>query len=66
MLKYKYKNIYKNVFTKEYKQSNIIKNDKNFLIKIENFKLYIIEFKKDNIIKRKLYPLNCIIKENEC
>ena len=38
-----------------------MKDRKNFLKKIDELKFYIIEFDKFNIIKPKIYPLNCAI-----
>lgn len=45
---------------------NIIKDYNKFLKKIKEFKLYIIEFKKDNAVKTKLYLSNYIIKRENC
>lgn len=63
-LEYKYKNIYKNVFIDKYKQSNVIEDSKIFLNKIKKLKLYIIKFDRNNIIKPKIYLLDCIVKSN--
>ena len=38
---------------------------KNFLKKIEKFKSYIIEFKKNSIIKDKIYLFNYTIYSND-
>lgn len=37
------------------------KDCKKFLIKIEDFKPYMVDFKKNNIIKPKIYPFNCVV-----
>lgn len=55
MLKYKYKNIHKNVFINWYKQLDFIKNWENLLQKIEKLEPYIIEFERNNTIKFKGY-----------
>lgn len=44
----------------------ITENHNNFLRKINNLKLYIIIFKKDNKIKSKFYSLSSIIEDNNC
>lgn len=46
----------------EYKRSNVVKNYLNFLKKIEELKLYIIEFNKDGMIKPKVYSPDCAVK----
>lgn len=38
---------------------------KNFFIQIEKFKPYVLELKKDGIMKPKIYLFNCIVKKNE-
>lgn len=43
-----------------------MKDCKNFHTKIEEFKLYIVKFEKDNIIKPKLYLFNCIVEGDKC
>lgn len=52
-LGYKYKNRYKDVFIKDYK---------NLLKKMKEFKLYIVEFKEESIIKTKTYLSDYVIK----
>lgn len=47
----------KNVFIDKYKQLNIIKDFKFFLQKIEESKPYILEFKENNIIKKRVIYL---------
>lgn len=46
------------MFIDKYKQSNTIKNCKNFFKKIEELKSYLIEFNKDDTIKEKNYLVN--------
>lgn len=54
------------MFVDGYKQSDIVQNCSNFLKKIKEQKLYIVEFNKDDIIKPKVYPSNYIVKgENQ-
>lgn len=65
-LGYKYKDLYKDIFVNGHEQSNIVNNCKNFLKKIEEFKPYVMKFEKDDIMKLKVYPSSCIIKEDKC
>lgn len=57
--------MHKNVFVDGYKRSNIVEDCKNFLTKIKELKLYMVEFKEDDIIKPKTYSFNCIVKRDE-
>lgn len=52
----------KDVFVDEYKQSVIIKNQKNFLYKIKKLKFYIVEFDENGAMKSKVYPADCAIR----
>lgn len=63
-LKYEYKDIYKYILIDKHGQLNIIKDYKIFLNTIEELKLYIVKFDKNNAIKPKIYYLNYIIKSN--
>lgn len=47
----------------EHKEFDIVKDCSNFLKKMEKLKLYMIKFNKDGIIKSKVYPLDCVIKD---
>lgn len=53
------------MFIDRHKQSDIIKDYKNFSKKIKKLKLYIIEFEKDDIIKKNIYLLDCIVKSEK-
>lgn len=64
-LGYEYKNIRKDVFVDRYKQSNIVEDCKNFLLKMKELKPYMLEFEKDGTIKPKAYTFNCAIEEDE-
>lgn len=57
--------MYKEIFINEYKQSNVMKDYKNFLIKIEEFKSYMIKFEKNKIIKSNVYLSDYAIKRDE-
>lgn len=57
--------MYKNIFIDGYKQTNVIENCKNFFKRLKKLKLYLIEFKEDDIIKPKIYFSNCAIDRNE-
>lgn len=61
-LRYKYKDIHKDVSMNRYKRSNIVENCKIFFIKIKKLKLYMVEFKEDCTIKSKAYSSNYAIK----
>lgn len=54
----------KDVFIDRHKRSNVIKDWDNFLIKIEDFKPYMIKFEKDVEIKPKVYLSNYKIGDN--
>lgn len=64
-LGYKYKNIHKDVFMDEHKWADIVEDHKKFFKRLENLKLYMLEFDKDNIIKPKIYSTNCVIRKNK-
>lgn len=40
---------------------DIVKDCKNFLIKIKELKLYMVEFKENSAIKDKIYLSNCAV-----
>ena len=46
-LKYKYKDVCKDVFMDEHKRSDVVEDCKKFFRKIEKLKPYVLEFKKD-------------------
>lgn len=52
------------MFINKHKQSNIIENDKVFLNKIEELKLFIIKIDKNGVIKPKTFPLNYTVGDN--
>lgn len=56
-----YKNIYKDVSVDGYKLFDVIKNCTNFLKQMKKFKLYIVEFYNDGIIKPKNYLFDCAV-----
>lgn len=64
-LKYEYKILRKDIFVNRHKQSNIMSNSKNFLINIKKLKLYMMGFKKDDIIRPNTYFFNYVITKNE-
>lgn len=63
-LDYKYKDICKNIFIDKQEQHDMIENYANFLKAIKDLKLYIVKFKKDRIMKLKVYPNDCIVKDS--
>lgn len=55
----------KEIFINEHDWFDIVEDHKNFSIKIEELKLYVLEFKEDCIIKPKTYSSNCAIRGDE-
>lgn len=53
------------MFIDDHEQPNMVEDQNCFLIKIEELKLYIIEFNKDSTIKAKDYPVDCAIGEKK-
>lgn len=51
------------MFINKYKQSDIIENYSNFLKKIKEFKLYMVEFNINDIMKTEIYPFDCAVKD---
>lgn len=62
---YKYKDVQKNIFVNRHKRLDIVKDCKNVLQKIKKLKPYIIEFKRNNLIKPKIYLFNYAIGGND-
>ena len=60
-LGYIYKNLRKHIFMDGYKQLDILENCAKILRKIEKFKLYIVEFNQDRVMKSKIYASDCIV-----
>ena len=44
-----------------HKQLDVIKDQNQFLIKMEELKLYMVKFDKDGVIKAKNYLRDCVI-----
>lgn len=65
-LGYKYKDIYKDVFTDGHKPSNVVKDCKNLLKRIKKLKLYIFEFVENGAMKKNIYPSNCAVHSPNC
>lgn len=51
----------KDIFVYRYEQSDMRKNYNRFLNKMEELKLYLVEFDKNDKIKDKTYPSNCAV-----
>lgn len=60
-----YNDIYKNVFIDGHKCLNVVEDWNNFLTRIEDLKLYIVEFEENSKMKLKIYPLGCIVEESD-
>ena len=63
-LRYKYKDLRKDVFIDKHKQSDVIEDRKNFLYKMEELNRYIVKFDKNSAIKPKVYPADCVVGGN--
>ena len=63
---FEYKDIKKDIFIDGHKRSNVVKDCKRFLNKIEELKPYLVKFNEDGIIKDKTYILNYVIKSGDC
>lgn len=48
----------------KHKQSNVVKDYKNFPKKIEELKSYMVKFDKFDVIKLKFYPPDCTMGKN--
>ena len=53
------------MFINGHEQSDVVKDRKVFLNKMEELKPYIVEFDEDGAIKPKVYLLDCIIRGND-
>ena len=60
-LGYEYKNVCKDIFVDGHKRADIVEDCKNFLKKIEEWKLYMVEFYENGAMKPKTYPPDCVI-----
>ena len=56
----------KDVFIDEHERSDVMEDQNNFLTRMEDLKLYIVEFEEDNIMKPKIYPSDCAVGCNDC
>ena len=55
------------MFIDRYKRSDVIEDCNNFLKKIEELKLYMVEFEEDGAMKAKTYLSDCKIGgPNQC
>lgn len=63
-MRYEYKNICKNVFINKYEQLNIVEDYKVLFDMIKKQESYIVKFDENNLIKLKIYLLNCVVGNN--
>lgn len=63
-MEYKYKDIHKDMFIDRHKWPDVVKDCKVFPNKIEELKLYMVEFDKNDAMKPKVYPSNCTVGGN--
>ena len=62
-LKYEYKlDVCKDVFVDGYNQADVMQDCKNFLKRLKELKLYMVEFEEDSTMKPKIYPSDCIVR----
>lgn len=54
------KHVRKDIFVDQHKQLDVVEDCINFLRKMEELKLYMIEFKEDST---KIYLLDCIVED---
>lgn len=48
-----------------HKQTDVMEDCKNFFKKLEELKQYIVKFKKNSIIKLKIYTSNNVVKRDK-
>ena len=58
----KYKDVKKDVFVEEYEQSDMVKDQKQFLKTMKKLEPYLIEFQKNNTMKAKNYFSDCKVR----
>ena len=63
-LVYEYKNVHKDVFIDGHKRSDVVKDRKVFLEKMEELKPYMVKFDENGAMKPKVYPLNYVLGGN--
>ena len=56
-----YKDVRKNIFVDRHEQPDVIEDCASFLRKIEELKLYIVEFDQDGAMKPKIYLFDCAV-----
>ena len=64
-LGYEYKDVRKDIFVNRHERSDVVEDCKNFLLKMEELKPYVVEFKEDGTIKPKAYPFHCTVGGDE-
>lgn len=64
-LGFEYKEVRKDVFIEDHKQPNVIEDQNYFLTKIEELKLYMVEFNENSAMKARDYPIDCIVRGEE-
>ena len=63
-LRFKYKDIKKDVFIDGYKRPNVVEDCQKIFKIMKDLELYLIEFEEDGSMKIKNYPDNCIVGGN--
>ena len=63
-LRYEYKDVYKDVVINRHEQPYIVEDQKTFLNKMEELKLYIVESDKNGAMKTQAYSSNCAVGGN--
>ena len=60
-LGYVYKDVRKDVFVDGHERSDVVEDRTHFLKKMEELKLYMVEFNEDGTMKPKVYPSDCAV-----
>ena len=61
-----YKEMGKDVFVDAHEWPDVVEDQNCFLTKIEELKLYMVEFNEDDAMKAKDYPVDCAVKGEKC
>ncbi len=65
-LKYEYKDVCKDVFIDRHECLDVLKDQNNFLSRIEDLKPYMIKFYENSAMKPKIHPSDWAMKSDDC
>ena len=60
-LGYEYNDVRKDVFINTHERSDVMEDRKNLLGRMEELKLYMVEFEKNGVMKEKIYLPDCAV-----